>query len=90
MTAVRDKGLRMGFYYSLPEWTNPLHIWMVDPDNEISGYVYNYMVPQFKELVGLYKPDLIFSDGDWNNTSTQLSASLITAKISNPWWWSKK
>ena len=50
-TAARDKGLRMGFYYSLPEWTNPRHIWMVDPDNEISDYVDNYMVPQFKELV---------------------------------------
>ena len=76
-TAVRDKDMRMGFYYSLPEWTNPLHIWMVDPDNEISGYVYNYMVPQFKELVSLYKPDLIFADGDWNNTSAQLQSKYL-------------
>lgn len=78
-TAVRDEGLRMGFYYSLPEWTNPRHIWMVDPDNEISDYVDNYMVPQFKELVSRYKPDLIFSDGDWNNTAEQLrSQELIS------------
>ncbi|MCR4825802.1 MAG: alpha-L-fucosidase [Bacteroidales bacterium] len=77
--SVRDKGLRMGFYYSLPEWTNPLHIWMVDPDNEIGDYVDNYMVPQFKELVNRYKPDLIFSDGDWNNTAEQLrSQELIS------------
>ncbi|MCR4858417.1 MAG: alpha-L-fucosidase [Bacteroidales bacterium] len=77
--AVRDEGLRMGFYYSLPEWTNPRHIWMVDPDNEISDYVDNYMVPQFKELVTRYKPDLIFSDGDWNNTAEQLrSQELIS------------
>ena len=72
-------GLRMGFYYSLPEWTNPRHIWMVDPDNEIGDYVDNYMVPQFKELVGKYKPDLLFSDGDWNNTAEQLrSQELIS------------
>ena len=78
-TAVRDKGLRMGFYYSLPEWTNPRHIWMVDPDNEIGDYVDNYMVPQFKELVSRYKPDLLFSDGDWNNTAEQLrSQELIS------------
>ena len=78
--AVRNwGGLRMGFYYSLPEWTNPRHIWMVDPDNEISDYVDNYMVPQFKELVSRYKPDLIFSDGDWNNTAEQLrSQELIS------------
>ena len=78
-TAARDKGLRMGFYYSLPEWSNPRHIWMVDPDNEIGDYVDNYMVPQFKELVSRYKPDLIFSDGDWNNTAEQLrSQELIS------------
>jgi len=78
-TAVRNKGLRMGFYYSLPEWTNPRHIWMVDPDNEIGDYIDHYMVPQFKELVTRYKPDLIFSDGDWNNTAEQLrSQELIS------------
>ena len=78
--AVRNwGGLRMGFYYSLTEWTNPRHIWMVDTDNEISDYVDNYVVPQFKELVSRYKPDLIFSDGDWNNTAEQLrSQELIS------------
>ena len=78
-TAVRDKGLRMGFYYSLPEWTNPRHIWMQDPDSAIGSYVDNYMVPQFKELVTRYNPDLLFSDGDWNNTAEQFhSPELIS------------
>lgn len=78
-TAVRDEGMRMGFYYSLPEWTNPRHIWMEDPDSAIGSYVDNYMVPQFKDLVTRYKPDLIFSDGDWNNTAEQLrSQELIS------------
>ena len=77
--AVRAKGLRMGFYYSLPEWTNPRHIWMVDPDNKIGDYVDNYMVPQFKDLVTRYKPDLLFSDGDWNNSAEQFhSQELIS------------
>jgi alpha-L-fucosidase len=75
--AVRDKGLRMGFYYSLPEWTNPLHTWMQDPDDSISEYVNDYMVPQFKELVERYKPDLLFSDGDWNNTAEQLRSPYL-------------
>jgi len=75
--SVRDKGLRMGFYYSLPEWTNPLHIWMQDPDDSISDYVNDYMVPQFKELVERYKPDLLFSDGDWNNTADQLRSPYL-------------
>lgn len=75
--AVRREGLRMGFYYSLPEWSNPRHIWMEDPDDSISDYVDNYMVPQFKELVERYKPDLLFSDGDWNNTSFQLRSPYL-------------
>ena len=75
--SVRDKGLRMGFYYSLPEWTNPLHIWMEDPNDSIGDYVDDYMVPQFKELVERYKPDLLFSDGDWNNTAEQLHSPYL-------------
>ena len=78
-TAVRRKGLRMGFYYSLPEWSNPRHIWMQDPPKKIGDYVDNYMVPQFKELVGRYRPDLIFTDGDWLNSAEQFrSAELIS------------
>ena len=76
--AVRHEGLRMGFYYSLPEWSNPRHIWMQDPDTAITDYVDNHMVPQFKDLVSRYHPDLIFADGDWQNTPEQLrSVELI-------------
>lgn len=78
-TSVRKAGLRMCFYYSLPEWSNPRHIWMQDPDDKIGDYVENYMIPQFKELVGRYKPDAIFSDGDWQNTAEQFhSTELIS------------
>ena len=72
--SVRAKGLKMGFYYSLAEWTNPKHIWMVDPDDSIADYVDNYMIPQFKELVSEYKPSLIFTDGEWNNSAEQWHA----------------
>ncbi len=77
--AVRNESLRMGFYYSLPEWNNPRHIWMVSPNDKIDDYVDNYMIPQFKDLVSRYKPDLIFSDGDWLNTAAQFhSEELIS------------
>ncbi|MCR5065763.1 MAG: alpha-L-fucosidase [Bacteroidales bacterium] len=77
--AVRKAGLRMCFYYSLPEWSNPRHIWMEAPDDNIGNYVTNYMIPQFKELVGRYKPDAIFADGDWQNTAEQFhSEELIS------------
>lgn len=75
--SVRRTGLKMGFYYSLPEWTNGLHIWMHDPDSAIDEYVNLYMIPQFKELVGKYKPSLIFADGEWQNTAEQFHATEI-------------
>lgn len=77
--AVRAEGLKMGFYFSLMEWNNPLHRWTVDPNDAVAPYVTQYMIPQFKELVSRYKPSLIFSDGDWDNSAEQLhSAELIS------------
>ena len=76
--AVRDSGLKMGLYYSLSEWNHPLHRWYTDPHDSIGRYVDEYMIPQFKELVGTYKPSLIFSDGEWFNSAKQWhSAELI-------------
>ena len=48
--AVRRKGLRMGYYYSLYEWYNPL--WLTDKPR----YLHEHMFPQFKDLVTRYKP----------------------------------
>ncbi|MBR1549485.1 MAG: alpha-L-fucosidase [Bacteroidales bacterium] len=77
--AVRKEGLRMCFYYSLPEWSNPLHRWTVDPDTAIGDYVANYMIPQFKSLVSKYQPDAVFADGDWDFSSEQLHSTELIA-----------
>lgn len=74
---VRAAGMKMGFYYSLTEWTNQLHVWMQDPDSAIGEYVDDYMIPQFKELVSKYKPSLIFADGEWQNSAAQFRAPEI-------------
>ena len=76
--AVREAGLRMGLYYSLGEWTNELHRWYTDPPESIGPYVDRHLVPQFKEVVEAYRPDLIFADGEWLNSAEQLhSRELI-------------
>ena len=73
-TAVRKQGMRMGFYFSLAEWTNPLHTWTVSPNDSLGTYVETYMIPQFKDLVSKYKPSIIFADGEWDNSSEQWHA----------------
>ena len=68
-TAVRDVGLRFGLYYSLLEWANPLY----SPQN-MDKWVYDHMIPQMKELVNNYRPEIIFSDGEWDYDSKTLKS----------------
>jgi alpha-L-fucosidase len=72
--AVRRAGLRMGLYYSLAEWDNPLHRWYTDPPETIGPYVEQHMIPQFKDLVATYRPEVLFTDGEWSNTAEQWHA----------------
>lgn len=61
--AVRAKGLKMGFYYSLYEWFNPTY------RSNPKRYVEEHMLPQIKDLVTRYQPALIFADGEWEHPS---------------------
>ncbi|MCX7047499.1 MAG: alpha-L-fucosidase [Candidatus Sumerlaeota bacterium] len=58
--AVRQQGIKFGFYYSYYEWFNPL--WLTDKP----AYVEKHMIPQFKDVVTRYKPALLFLDGEWD------------------------
>lgn len=75
--AVRRKGLHMGYYYSLYEWYNPL--WLTDKQR----YIREHMFPQFKDLVTHYKPDIIFSDGEWDLDSSQWHTPELLAWLFN-------
>lgn len=75
--AVRSKGLRMGYYYSLYEWYNPL--WLGDRQR----YVREHMFPQFKDLVTRYKPSVIFSDGEWDLDSADWHSPELLAWLYN-------
>lgn len=75
--AVRRKGLRMGFYYSLYEWYNPL--WLTDKP----AYIRDHMFPQFKDAVTRYQPSIIFSDGEWDLTSAEWHSPELLAWLFN-------
>lgn len=63
-TAVKNAGLHMGFYYSLYEWYNPLY------KQDVKKYVDQHMLPQLKDLVTRYNPDIIWPDGEWDQSDT--------------------
>ncbi len=75
--AVRRKGLRMGYYYSLYEWYNP--VWLTDKRR----YVDQHVFPQFKDLVTRYKPSIIFSDGEWDLPSAEWRSPELLAWLFN-------
>jgi len=76
--AVRNKGMRMGLYYSIPEWESIstgrtktgyyIDTMMVKKYRiPLDKYVDNHLIPQLKELVTQYQPSVIFSDaGEWD------------------------
>jgi len=64
-TAVKSKGLHMGFYYSLYEWYNPIY------KSDFPAYVNDHMIPQMKDLVTRYNPDILWTDGEWEKSSKE-------------------
>jgi len=76
-SSVKDAGLKMGFYYSLYEWFNPL--WKADKKR----YVSEHMFPQFKDLITKYQPSVIFSDGEWDLTDEEWRSPELLAWLYN-------
>ena len=77
-SAVRKRGLEMGFYFSLYEWFNPL--WLA---GDADAYVERHLFPQFKDLVNRYSPTVIFSDGEWELPSAKWRAPELLAWLFN-------
>ncbi|MBV5311972.1 MAG: alpha-L-fucosidase [Prolixibacteraceae bacterium] len=68
--AARKEGLKVGLYYSLYEWYNPLYTGKDIPYaglKKVNNYVDDFMIPQIKELIDLYHPDFFYFDGEWDH-----------------------
>ena len=75
--AVKQAGLHMGFYYSLYEWYNPIY------RNNFSDYVNEHMIPQMKDLVTRYAPDIVWTDGEWEKPSKDWKSEEFLAWLYN-------
>ncbi len=75
--AVRQTDLKMGIYYSLYEWYNPLFT------ADIDMFVEKHMIPQFKDVVNRYAPSVIFADGEWDYPYTTWKSTEILSWLYN-------
>lgn len=75
--SVKEAGLHMGFYYSLYEWYNPLY------RNNLEKYVDDHMIPQMKDLVNRYEPDIFWTDGEWDHPSEKWRSTEFLAWLFN-------
>lgn len=75
--AVKAKGLRMGYYYSLYEWFNPTY------HTNVQKYVDDHMLPQMRDLVTRYKPDILWTDGEWDHPSEIWKSTEFLAWLYN-------
>ena len=75
--SVKRQGLHMGFYYSLYEWFNPVY------RNDFNNYVDNHMIPQMKDLVNSYTPDIVWTDGEWDRPSKDWKSEEFIAWLYN-------
>ena len=76
--AVRQQGLKMGYYYSLLEWYHPMY-----NKESIGQYVNDHMLPQMKELVANYQPDIVWPDGEWDYGSDVLRSEAFLQWLYN-------
>lgn len=75
--AVKNAGLHMGFYYSLYEWFNPTY------KTDLNTYVDDHMIPQLKDLVTRYKPDIVWTDGEWEHISAEWKSEQFLSWLYN-------
>ncbi|XP_035039346.2 tissue alpha-L-fucosidase [Hippoglossus stenolepis] len=81
--AVRKRSLHMGLYHSLYEWYNPLYLSDKASGFKTQNFVAMKTLPELRLLVETYRPDLIWSDGDWEAPDTYWNSTQFLAWLYN-------
>lgn len=81
--AVRNRSLHYGLYNSLYEWFHPLYL--ADKKNgfKTQDFVMHKLLPELYNMVVRYRPELIWSDGDWEAPDTYWNSTQFLAWLYN-------
>ena len=84
--AVKNVGIRMGLYHSLLEWWHPLYMADKASGWKEQNFVWTKAMPELYELVSAYRPDIVWSDGDWEAPSSYWNSTDFLAWLYNDVW----
>ncbi|PVD24700.1 hypothetical protein C0Q70_15185 [Pomacea canaliculata] len=83
-SAIRARtNIRFGLYHSLFEWFNPLFLKDKASNFTSQDFVNSKTMPELYELVNKYKPDVVWSDGDWDASDTYWKSREFIAWLYN-------
>jgi alpha-L-fucosidase len=89
VAAIRKEGLKVGLYYSLPDWSHEdyTHFTTRKRRYEIAEEparwqrFQDYYRGQLGELSSQYRPDLWWFDGDWEHSAAEWQAPAIRQQL---------
>jgi alpha-L-fucosidase len=85
--AIRDKGMKVGMYYSLIDWTHPDYPNFLRDQKRYENdplrweKFLTFMNGQLHEIGTRFNPDLWWFDGDWEFSAEQWKAKQIREKL---------
>ncbi|CAD5234872.1 unnamed protein product [Bursaphelenchus xylophilus] len=75
------QGLHFGTYFSQFDWFHPLYL--KDNANKTREYPEKVSLVQMRELINNYKPEVLWSDGDWEKSDDYWGAKEFLAWVFN-------
>ncbi|XP_044192196.1 tissue alpha-L-fucosidase-like [Thunnus albacares] len=81
--AVRKRSLHYGLYNSLYEWFHPLYLNDKKNGFKTQDFVLHKLLPELYNMVVRYRPEVIWSDGDWEAPDTYWNSTQFLAWLYN-------